>query len=46
MEDTLQTAIVDLIGKATSGAETAGKFLLDEIPDVVQQLLMWHGVSG
>jgi hypothetical protein len=31
-----------LLGKANNGIDTAGDFLASELPEVIQQLLMWH----
>lgn len=44
MNKVLETALTDLITKSVQGIDAAGKFLLTEIPEVIQQLLMWHGV--
>ena len=46
MDTQLQQALTDLINKTLNGAEQAGNFLLGEIPEVVQQLLVWHGVKS
>lgn len=46
MSDTLDSALVELLGTVNGGMQTAGEFLLAELPDVVQQLLLWHGVSN
>lgn len=44
MNEQLQQALTDLINKSMSGVDAATGFLAAEIPDVVSQLLMWHGV--
>ena len=44
MNEELQKALAELLGKASSGIDTASNFLVSELPDVIQQLLMWHGV--
>ena len=44
MNEELQKALGALLNKANNGIETAGEFLASELPDVIQQLLMWHGV--
>lgn len=44
MTENLQNALSDLISKTLSGIDATTGFLQEEIPEVVQQLLMWHGV--
>ena len=44
MKEELQKALGELLSKANSGIDTAGEFLASELPDVIQQLLMWHGI--
>lgn len=46
MNEELQKALAELLGKANNGIDTAGEFLASELPDVIQQLLMWHGVKS
>jgi hypothetical protein len=46
MKEQLENALSTLIIKATSGAEKMSDFLVDEIPEVLTQLLMWHGISS
>jgi len=46
MNEQLQEALAELLGKANNGIDTAGDFLASELPDVIQQLLMWHGVKS
>ena len=41
MNEQLQSALVVLLTKVTSGMDTATAFLAVELPDVVQQLLRW-----
>lgn len=43
MEKQLEIALSELIQKTLQGVDTAKDFLTAEIPDVVKQLLMWHG---
>lgn len=38
---TLQSAVADIIGQATSGVRAGVEFLQAEIPDVIRQLLVW-----
>jgi len=44
MNEELQKALSDLINKTSNGIDSASGFLASEIPDVIQQLLMWHGI--
>ena len=44
MNEQLQGALSELIGKVNSGADTAIDFLGAELPDVIQQLLLWYGI--
>lgn len=41
MNEQLQNALVDMLTKVTSGMDTATAFLSAELPEVVQQLLVW-----
>ena len=43
MKEELQTALVELIQKTLQGVDSTKDFLTAEIPDVVEQLLLWHG---
>lgn len=43
----METALANqILLKTISGIESAGDFLKQEIPDVLQQLLMWHLISS
>jgi len=44
MNEELQKALGELLSKANNGIDAAGDFLAVELPDVIQQLLMWHGM--
>jgi len=44
MNEQLETALANLINKSVAGINSTKDFLSAEIPDVVQQLLMWHGI--
>lgn len=46
MNEQAQKILVDLLKKATDGIDSAVAFSQAQIPDVVQQLLMWHAVSS
>ena len=39
-------AVVLIINKAVSGIDTATAFLSQQIPDVIQQLLIWNAVKS
>ena len=43
MKEELQTALADLISKTLQGVDASKDFLTAEIPDVINQLMMWHG---
>jgi hypothetical protein len=42
----LNTALARLIEQATTGIDASVGFLQEQLPDVVVQLLMWHGVKS
>lgn len=44
--ESLNAALVAVLNKAISAAEKGGEFLAEQIPDVVNQLLMWHLVKN
>jgi hypothetical protein len=44
MNEQLQDALTELLGKANNGIDNASNFLVAELPEVIQQLLLWHGV--
>lgn len=44
--ESLNAALLDVLNKAVSAAEKGGEFLAEQIPDVVNQLLMWHMVKN
>ena len=44
MNEQLQIALSELLNKANNGIDGASDFLVDELPDVIYQLLLWHGV--
>ena len=46
MNEELQKALGELLSKANNGIDAAGVFLAAELPDVIQQLLMWHAVKS
>ena len=42
MNDQLQQAVAALIDKSLKAFESGADFMAAQLPDVVQQLLMWH----
>lgn len=46
MNEELQKAIAQMVEKANSGIDGAASFLSAEMPEYIQQLLMWHAVSS
>lgn len=42
----LEKAVAELITKAASAAEAAGKFAVEQLPEVAQQYVLYKGVSG
>lgn len=46
MNEQLQEALAELIGKASSGIDASVSFLSSEIPDVIHQLLVWYAAKS
>jgi hypothetical protein len=46
MTDKIENALVNVIQDAATTAKTATEFVLAELPEVAQQLLMWHATSS
>lgn len=46
MNEQLQQALAAMLNKTVSGVEAGAAFLQSEIPDVIQQLLMWKLASS
>lgn len=42
MNEALQNTINTILTEAMAVAEATGEFLVDQVPDVVEQLLVWH----
>lgn len=40
----LQKAVADMLVKATQAAEAAGKFAIEQLPDVAHQYVMYIGI--
>lgn len=41
MNEQLQAALAEMLGKANAGIDAGASFLQAQLPDVIQQLLMW-----
>lgn len=46
MNDDLQEALAEILNKTTQGVEAGVGFLQRELPEVIQQLLVWHMVKS
>lgn len=46
MNEQLQAALADLLGKANSGIDAGTSFLQAQLPDVIQQFLTWKLISA
>lgn len=46
MNEQLQKALADMIGKSIAAFEHGAEFLSGQIPDVVHQLLLWYAVKN
>ena len=46
MNEQLQAALADLLDKANSGIDAGATFLQAQLPDVIQQLLVWKLVAS
>lgn len=44
MNEKLQEAITEMIVKVNDGVDASTAFLSAELPDYIQQLLMWHAI--
>jgi hypothetical protein len=42
--DTLDTTLVSILNEVTSGVGTAKDFLVEQTPQVVQEIITWYGV--
>lgn len=41
MNEQLQTALAEILSRATSGIDAGAQFLSAQLPDVIRQLLVW-----
>ncbi len=46
INEQLQTALSEMINKSVDGIESSVAFMQQELPDVIEQLLMWYMVKG
>lgn len=46
MNDDLQQALAEMVSKINSGADAVAQFGAEQMPVVLQQLLLWHGVTS
>lgn len=46
MNEQLEKDLAALIQKTMEGVDTAAEVLTQEIPEVIYQLLLWHGISS
>lgn len=45
-EEQMQMAVANIINKAASGIDGATAFIIEETPEVVQQMLTWYTVKS
>ncbi|NYT67940.1 hypothetical protein [Pusillimonas noertemannii] len=46
MNEQLQTALAEILARATQGIDAGTQFLSAQLPDVIQQLLVWKAVMS
>lgn len=46
MNEQLQNALAAILGKTVEGIDASVEFMQAELPDVINQLLMWYAVKG
>lgn len=46
MNEQLQNALAELLGKTIDGIDSGVAFMQSELPDVIQQLLTWYAVKS
>jgi hypothetical protein len=44
--NTLEQALIDIITNAANSMSDAKDFIMAELPEVIQQLLLWHAVES
>ncbi len=46
MNEQLQNSVVEILNRAISGIDSSVAFMQAELPDVINQLLMWYGLKN
>lgn len=46
MNEQLQNALAEILGKTINGIDASVEFMQSELPDVISQLLLWYAVEG
>lgn len=46
MNEQLQSAVTKILERAISGIDSSVEFMQAELPDVIEQLLVWYAVKG
>ena len=46
MNEQLQGALVEILNRTISGIDASVGFMEAQLPDVIEQLLMWYAVKG
>ena len=44
MNEQLQAELLKIVTNINNGAESVWEFLTDQTPEVIRQLLLWHGI--
>lgn len=46
MNEQLQQSVAEILNRAISGIDSSVAFMQSELPEVIEQLLMWYAVRG
>lgn len=46
MNEQLQNAVATILERAISGIDSSVEFMQAELPEVIEQLLMWYGIKS
>jgi len=46
MKDKLENALTEILNKTVDGVESSISFLSDELPELINQILMWYAVES
>lgn len=46
MNEQLQSALIEILNRTVEGIDSGVAFMMSELPDVIEQLLMWHMLKG